>query len=738
MARARHVTDALYSGSTIRPYVMPSRFIRTLRRGAIFSASLILYVPAAGPAPPLSTVRGVVAGISFVPPSAKAPSTTSTTYFRHARVCFDANDNGACESSESSTFSDDGGGFVLTGAGLHPVVAEIDRADASAAVPGADRLVFRAAPEAAGASTPVAVTPLSTEIMRLMEADDSTYEVARAELAQRLGISAAEAAADPAAVTAPTSRGAVLAESVALSRRFGLAAKMVDRHDIAPATRAKNSKAAGPAMTMNVAQQAAMALEGIPRYDSIFIIVLENKAASVIRKSPLAPHINAYLDSGNEFTSYYATGNPSEPNRIVVSSGDDFGVTDDNAWNCVPEGNTADLPEDTVPAGRAPCTNPTNHNLKGRANLFTAMTAAGLSWRMYSESMNPGRDWRLNGAADPEIVAHDHMYLADSPVGAIGTKGLYLPFPPSLYMTKHNGTVAFQDVRSSPDFARNNRTLGGGQWDDAIRRSASTPAGWNVDQFGADLQSGDVGQLNFLEPDQCDDMHGIKVPGTVQTTNDVAVASDCGGPAGIYRGDLYVDWLVKKIQASPLWTNTAKRVAIVLMFDEASATSGFNSCCGWNPSAGPQAAGQSLGPLVKMKNGDVVVDHTVANYSRGNRGHGASVFGVLTNQPSAPKHVVDSDAYSHISFVRTLQDMFQLADPGDDWSYMNRSKYTEAFIAAHLTLLPEYANSADPHFDAVRPMNHAYVIPAGYVQKNGFPTPHVGPDANQLNPWALR
>ncbi len=268
MARARHVTDALYSGSTIRPYVMPSRFIRTLRRGAIFSASLILYVPAAGPAPPLSTVRGVVAGISFVPPSAKAPSTTSTTYFRHARVCFDANDNGACESSESSTFSDDGGGFVLTGAGLHPVVAEIDRADASAAVPGADRLVFRAAPEAAGASTPVAVTPLSTEIMRLMEADDSTYEVARAELAQRLGISAAEAAADPAAVTAPTSRGAVLAESVALSRRFGLAAKMVDRHDIAPATRAKNSKAAGPAMTMNVAQQAAMALEGIPRYDS--------------------------------------------------------------------------------------------------------------------------------------------------------------------------------------------------------------------------------------------------------------------------------------------------------------------------------------------------------------------------------------------------------------------------------------------------------------------------------------
>ncbi len=124
-----------------------------------------------------------------------------------------------------------------------------------------------------------------------------------------------------------------------------------------------------------------------------------------------------------------------------------------------------------MPADRAPCVNPTNHNLKHRANLFTAMTAAGMSWRMYSESMNPGRDWRLNGAADPTLVADDHVYPADSPVGAIGTKGLRLPFPASLYMTKHNGTVAFQDVRSSPEFAKNNRTLGGGQWDDAIRRS---------------------------------------------------------------------------------------------------------------------------------------------------------------------------------------------------------------------------------------------------------------------------
>ena len=67
--------------------------------------------------------------------------------------------------------------------------------------------------------------------------------------------------------------------------------------------------------------------------------------------------------------------------------------------------------------------------------------------------------------------------------------------------------------------------------------------------------------------------------------------------------------------------------------------------------------------------------------------------------------------------MRTLQDMFGLADPAVDASYLNRAKYTEAFIAANITALPEFAGSADTHFDSVRPINHAYKIPAGYVQK---------------------
>jgi hypothetical protein len=177
-----------------------------------------------------------------------------------------------------------------------------------------------------------------------------------------------------------------------------------------------------------------------------------------------------------------------------------------------------------------------------------------------------------------------------------------------------------------------------------------------------------------------------------------------------------------------------------MMFDEGTATSGFNSCCGWNPAGKPSSGGGSpLGILTNDGAGGVTVA-PVVRYELGNKGHGTSIFGVINNQPFAPRGVVDSDAYSHIAFVRTLQDMFGLADPGDDWSYMNRSKYTEAFVAAHLNVLPEYAESGDAHFDAVRPMNHAFVIPEGYQQKSGFvtpPGPQIGPDVDQRNGWSL-
>jgi hypothetical protein len=697
------------------------------------------------------TVRGVVAGTYFVAPSGATPSSTSPSYYQNAKVCVDENSNGVCDPDETGTMTGDAGEFFLHSLKSGPLVAEVSTTSTNSGHAVAERVVFRAAFDQiaegavnaghAAVPTPAAadvvITPLSTEVVRMMEADNLDYQTAKWNLSRRLNVSVDQVVSDPANVTYVPFRHSILSESVILTKRFALAARMVDRHDVSPAALALNSSATSPAITMKEAFQASMNLESIPRYDHIFIIVLENKATASIKGSPFAPKINGYLNSGNQFTSYYATGNPSEPNRIAVAAADDFGVTDDNAINCIPAGDTPDAMEDLpLPAGMVPCTQATNHNIKNRQNLFNALTAGGMSWRVYSESINPHRDVRLDGIADPAVVAKDHVYQTTDPVGAIGNANLQIPFPAALYRPKHNESVNLQNVRSAPEFFSSNRTMGGGQWDDALK--AAYPD-WNVDQFGDDLMSGDIGQVNFLEPDQCDDMHNITVQGTVPPNTTKINASDCSGNAIIFRGDNYTDALIKKIQASPIWTNPQKRSAIVISFDEGTATSGFNSCCGWNPVGKPgYSVIGPLGVLLKNPDGTTSADTSIVNYAAGNKGHGASIFGVLTNQSNAPKGVVDSDAYSHIAFVRTLQDMFGIADPGDDWSYMNRSKYTETFIAHHLPLLPEFSVSPDRHFDAVRPMNHSYVIPAGYIQKNGFPTPQVGPDANQINAWSLK
>jgi len=55
--------------------------------------------------------------------------------------------------------------------------------------------------------------------------------------------------------------------------------------------------------------------------------------------------------------------------------------------------------------------------------------------------------------------------------------------------------------------------------------------------------------------------------------------------------------------------------------------------------------------------------------------------------------------------------------------------------------LPEYAGSADTHYDSVRPMNHAFVIPTTYVEKasdDDTQPLQVGPDATQRNLWSIK
>jgi hypothetical protein len=724
----------------------------------------------------LTTVTGTVAGSLFTPPvnsnnpSSSVASTTVASTYAGAKVCFDLNGNGACDSNEPYTYTASNGSFKLSSLTTANIIAEISTSALNNGSVVTSRNVLRAsaAQIAAAKLSPLApivaaITPLTTEVVRMTENDGLSFAAAQEALAERIGVTPAEVISDPNTVSG-ADQTAMLNESVVLTNRFTYAATMVDRGDAGAAT-------------IPAAQQSAMALEGIPRYDHIFIIMLENKATLSVDGNSFTPFIDSLLASNNQFTNYFATGNPSEPNYTALGGADDWGITNDDQWNCNATGANApqDLPLPTnAQAGlasspfTATCTDTpvVNHNIVGHANLFNAMTTAGMSWRTYSESTNPGQDYRTDSVADPAVIAPDHTYpagqftVAGSPSTAYGDATGQIPMPTQLYRTKHHPGMAYQNVRSAPEFVSSNRTLGGGQWTPYLQNSTkyAIPANYNYDQFGSDLSAGNIGQLNFVIPDQCDDMHAITVPGTDSVNKKAITASDClsvsngnAPPINVSndiimaRGDNYVKYLVTEIEASPVWNNPAKRVAIVVMFDEGDATyasstsqdSGpFNSCCGWNPDNSSVAV-----PLISNAAGNsTTVDTTIANYFNGNRGHGNSVMAVVTNQPAAPKGIQDSDAYSHFSFVRTLQDMFGLADPDNDGTYMNRSKYTESFISTNILNLPEYTGAADTHFDAVRPMNHSYVIPAGYVEKVSVDqntAPQVGPDANQINVWTL-
>ena len=731
--------------------------------------------PAAGTGS--TTFSGVLTASAFKPGSSTDP-VIGAGYYAGATVCVDANGNGRCDAGEPAAITDAGGKFSLPLPGASALIADIgtDARNTATDTRVPTREVLRAMREQVEEQgTAVVVSPLSSEVARLVEANGTSYAAEKQNLAIRLGVPAVSLLGD-VNTAGGTVRTALLNEANALNNRFAYATTKLDRGDKFPDALANpggDPRLAGmagvSAATASAAdsrkpidflqsQQAAFNLEGIPRYDNIFIVMLENKATMTILNSAYAPRINGYLKAGNQLVSYYATGNPSEPNYTALGGADDWGITDDSQWNCDATGANAvqdvPVPDNTQPGlAKSPfaatCTQAAavNHNIVGKPNLFNAMTSAGLTWRTYSESMNPGQDFRTDSVADAAVTAKDNVYPPGTLGGnsaAIGDATLTLPLPAGLYKTKHHPGMAYQNVRSAPEWKYSNRTMGGGQWDAALKNSSdyAVPAAYDYDQLGTDLASGNVGNLNFVVPDQCDDMHGI----SVKSLGGAGTASDCSSVANnvsatavspiITRGDNYVDFTVKRIQASPLWQNPHKRVAIVLMFDEGSATSGFNSCCGWNVSNSTAA-----NPLKQNADGTWSVDATINNYTKGNRGHGESIFGILTNQPNAPKGVSDSDAYSHFSFVRTLQDMFQLADPAIDGSYMNRSKYTEAFIAQNILNLPEYAGSADTHFDSVRPINHAFVIPAGYTQKQSgdvSTSAQVGPDANQSNVWSLK
>ena len=145
----------------------------------------------------------------------------------------------------------------------------------------------------------------------------------------------------------------------------------------------------------------------VPRYDHVFLLIMENEGYNQVIGNQNAPIINALARSYGLATSYRGVADPSEPNYVAMLGGDFFGInSDDPYW----------FPGHTVSA----------------ANLMSQLEGVGKTWRGYFQSMPyPG----YRGYCYPD-------------------KCNGIPDADTQYVSKHNGIVNFANLQTSTELAK--------------------------------------------------------------------------------------------------------------------------------------------------------------------------------------------------------------------------------------------------------------------------------------------
>jgi phosphatidylinositol-3-phosphatase len=263
----------------------------------------------------------------------------------------------------------------------------------------------------------------------------------------------------------------------------------------------------------------------IPRYQHVVEIMMENTSYGTIIGNPLAPNINALASQYGLATNYWGVTHPSEPNYVANISGSFFGIQDDNQFYCTPALASTD-PVD--------CAGTTVDHTITAPNLASQLTAAGMTWRGYFQSM-------------PAIPASGVIKTGPNANGPYSFA--YPSLSQGLYRSKHNPFVNFTNTQ-----------------DDLANMVPDT-------QLASDLASGNLANYSLVVPDQCHDMHGT---------------GGCTSESGlISAGDAYVGSTVSAIMSSKVWQ--AGRNAIVITWDEddfSDEGQPGTGCCGANPGGG--------------------------------------------------------------------------------------------------------------------------------------------------------
>ncbi len=227
---------------------------------------------------------------------------------------------------------------------------------------------------------------------------------------------------------------------------------------------------------------------GVPRFGLVALVMLENKSFSNVIGSPAMPYLNSLADRYGLATNYFANTHPSIGNYFMVTTGE-IVTNDSNFTGTI----TAD-------------------------NLVRRMANAGVTWRVYAESLPSV------GYTGPNV------------------------YP---YAKRHNPFAYFSDVVES-DLQRNNLVP--------------------LSQFADDLAVGNLPQYLYLLPNEQNNAHDCPEGMTTCTVEDKLAAADrwleanvaplIASPAFQSDGLLIINW--DESEPDDL-ENGGGRVALVLV-----------------------------------------------------------------------------------------------------------------------------------------------------------------------------
>ncbi len=161
------------------------------------------------------------------------------------------------------------------------------------------------------------------------------------------------------------------------------------------------------ALAALLALVATARAEPAPRFDHVYVLVLENHGFDDAIYNGPSPFLRELAEKQGLATRYFGVAHPSLPNYLALIGGDDFGIRDDRA-SC--------FASDLAPG--ADC-----NRVEGES-LADQLTKAGLSWAYYGESLpEAGSLVAASPSRNAALYAQKHNPFAYFPGVAQDEKG---------------------------------------------------------------------------------------------------------------------------------------------------------------------------------------------------------------------------------------------------------------------------------------------------------------------------